>query len=461
MAQQSSFSPPKPITIDGQKYEVRTAITWNDKGQKGTIDSTIPPTVQMQYKPQGPLSQWSTLADRTSDSTVNNGWSFRPSVGQGFKKELIKTGPNSLTSQLDKSTVDQVAKDAVVPQARAQESLSSKTLTQTNKKLSAENQDPTAPAGGSNVSQKSETGEIKLEDLQKAVGKSSKSRNAFPQNLKYPLDLEKSNQDKMKFEMVEYRAATFTSNKTQFGFDRPSDRPTSKIIGSVYLPIPSGISDTTASKWGEQEADAAKIAAANVAMGGITGGGEGFTNRISEVIGGVQSNSGGVKTGIAAQIAGEASGIGGGLLTRLTGAVLNPNLELLFGGPTLRPFNFTFKMSARSEAEAKQIIGIIRFFKQGMAPQKSDSNLFLKSPHTFKIKYLHQNNEHKFLNKFKECALQSLTVNYTPEGQYATFYDGPMVSYEISMQFQELEPIFNEDYGPGTGSGGPDTELGF
>ena len=461
MAQQTSISPAQPITIDGEIYRVRTVTVWNDKGTSGTIDDKVKPIIKTQYQEEGVLSQWKDLADRTDNKSVNNGWSFRPSAGQGFKEALVKSGSNSLTSQLDNAAVNQVAKDAKVPTTRAKQVLSTTALTQQNKALAATSQDPTAPARGSNVAQQGGTEQIKLEDLQKAVGKSSKSRTAFPQNLKYPLDLEKSNQDKMKFEMVEYRAATFTSNKTQFGFDRPSDRPTSKIIGSVYLPIPSGISDTTSSKWGEQEADAAKIAAANVAMGGITGGGEEFTNRISEVIGGVQSNSGGVKTGIAAQIAGEASGIGGGLLTRLTGAVLNPNLELLFGGPTLRPFNFTFKMSARSEAEAKQIIGIIRFFKQGMAPQKSDSNLFLKSPHTFKIKYLHQNKEHKFLNKFKECALQSLTVNYTPEGQYATFYDGPMVSYEISMQFQELEPIFNEDYGPGTGSGGPDTELGF
>jgi len=156
--------------------------------------------------------------------------------------------------------------------------------------------------------------------------------------------------------------------------------------------------------------------------------------------------------------------MGGGLLTRVTGAVLNPNLELLFGGGTLRTFSFTFKMSARSEDEAKQIIGIIRFFKQGMAPRKSDSNLFLLSPHTFKITYIHKNNKkdpHKFLNRFKECALTSLTTNYTPEGQYATFHDGPMVSYEMQMQFQELEPVFNEDYSLGTLDRGPDTEIGF
>jgi len=106
-------------------------------------------------------------------------------------------------------------------------------------------------------------------------------------------------------------------------------------------------------------------------------------------------------------------------------------------------------MSARNDTEAKTIIKIIRFFKQGMSPQKSSSNLFLKSPHTFKIRYLlrgQNGNEHPYIGKIKECALQSFTVNYTPEGQYATFRDGVLVSYEITMQFQELEPIFNSDY---------------
>jgi hypothetical protein len=41
-----------------------------------------------------------------------------------------------------------------------------------------------------------------------------------------------------------------------------------------------------------------------------------------------------------------------GLLSRASGAILNPNLELLFNGPQLRPFNFTFRLSPREEKEA-------------------------------------------------------------------------------------------------------------
>ena len=61
-------------------------------------------------------------------------------------------------------------------------------------------------------------------------------------------------------------------------------------------------------------------------------------------------------------------------------------------------------------------------------------------------RYLHRGSPHPALNLFKECALQTLTVNYAPEGQYATYEDGVPTAYEMQMQFQELEPVFNDDY---------------
>ena len=37
-------------------------------------------------------------------------------------------------------------------------------------------------------------------------------------------------------------------------------------------------------------------------------------------------------------------------------------------------------------------------------------------------------------------------MNYTPAGSYATFIDGAMTSYEIGLQFSELEAIYDDDY---------------
>jgi hypothetical protein len=184
---------------------------------------------------------------------------------------------------------------------------------------------------------------------------------------------------------------------------------------------------------------------AEIANSVITGGGAAGANTLEAQTQNVQENSGAVRTGIAAIFTAQAIGKSN-ILSRTQGAVFNPNMELLFSGPTLRPFNFTFKLSARSVADREQIRQIIRFFKQGMAVQRTASTLFLKAPHTFKIQYLHKNKDHPYINLIKECALQSFTVNYTPEGNYMTFADGLMTSYEITMQFQELEPIFNDDY---------------
>ena len=53
--------------------------------------------------------------------------------------------------------------------------------------------------------------------------------------------------------------------------------------------------------------------------------------------------------------------------------------------------------------------------------------------------------EHPFLNKIKPCAMRGFNVDYTPGGSYMTYGDGSMTSYQVSMQFAELEPIYNDD----------------
>jgi hypothetical protein len=138
---------------------------------------------------------------------------------------------------------------------------------------------------------------------------------------------------------------------------------------------------------------------------------------------------------------------------------MNPNMELLFDSPSLRSFSFTFKLSPRTSDEAKTISRIIRTFKSSMAPKQTDDNLFLRAPDTWKIQYLNgDKQEQQYLNKFKECAMTNFTVNYAPDGTYATYEpdssgSGSMVSYEIGMSFQEISPVFEKDYLNETGVG--------
>jgi hypothetical protein len=307
--------------------------------------------------------------------------------------------------------------------------------------------DPTGGAPG---------GESRIADVEKeSETESAGTRNVFPQNLIYPTTLAEDKQDVIKFNMVKYRPRTL---KTGGDLNPVENRSAGTIIGTVVLPIPNGISDSNGVTWGGDDFNPLKALGVDIASTGITQGPAAAMSTVGKGLGAAQGN---IKTvqQLAASAFTEAATGTSNLLSRTTGQILNPNLELLFSAPTLRSFQFTFKLASRSEPESRMIRSIIRFFKQGSAPIKSGANLFLKAPHTFQIQYLHKNKEHKFLNKFKECALQAFGVSYTPEGQYATFNDGAMVSYQITMQFQELEPIFNDDY---TNDGtNPSPEIGF
>jgi hypothetical protein len=269
-------------------------------------------------------------------------------------------------------------------------------------------------------------------------------------NLKYPANLANDKQDVIKFSMLKYLpsgvGATQPGGESARGGLKSGIPKGREIIGTTVLPIPNAISDSNLVSWGEDNMDAVKAALSAAAFSAITGG---FSKGMENAGASLQVFAGESATGSFAAgtfAAAAAGGEGSKLLSRATGQVINPNLELLFNAPQLRPFSFTFKLAARSKEEGQTILKIINFFKRGMSPIRTDSNLFLKSPNTFAIEYLHMGATNPNIGRIKECALQSVTTSYTPEGQYATFSDGVMVSYSITMQFSELEPIFNDDY---------------
>ena len=416
-------------SVGGTGIYHKTVVNPSPNGSGSTTDFYI--------QKDGKWQKAATSTDGGKTYTFANGADGQPIAGAALRSEL-----NDPQGAVHKNVNAQVVKAAAKnDQSKADTDTAAASNTNKAQAEPATTEPKNAP-------------QEDLSRFKNAAEAGKGTRDKFPTNLTYPLSLRDSKQDKIQFNMIKYEPSTL-NQRDGFGFSNTARDNVNKsdsgsiedlIIGRVFLPIPSGISDTTGAGWGTDEMSPVQIALAGLAQGGIERGAEGFISSLKNIVGNVSNYGDDVKKAISSGIAGEASGAGAGLLTRTTGAVLNPNLELLFQGPTLRPFDFTFKLSARSQKESDEIIKIIRFFKQGMAPIRSQSNLFLKSPHTFKIRYIHDNKDHPFLNRFKVCALKSLTVNYTPDGNYATFRDGKMVSYELSMQFQELDPIFNDDY---------------
>ena len=395
------------------------------KGIGGVLSPVVNSTtgVTQIYK-QGALNRYQSLG------------TLDPKTGKfsaDSKASLSQAEIKSLSSQEGISNIKNAAKTATIKEIESTGTDSQSAQNQANKLLS--------PNSGNPQSQETKAA------LDKELESSEKlSRFKFPQKLTYPANLQTEFQDVMKFNMLKYEPRSLNESANQ-GLGSFGERSnfSSRTIGSVFLPIPGGITDTNAVTWGSDSLPAGAKALADLANSIITGGGEGGASTLERQTEQAQQSTKELQKGFAAYFTQQAIGQTN-ILSRTQGAIQNPNMELLFSAPSLRPFSFTFKLSARSVADREQIRKIIRFFKQGMAVQRTESQLFLKAPHTFKIQYLHKSKDHPYINQIKECALQSFTVNYTPEGNYMTFADGLMTSYEITMQFQELEPIFNDDY---------------
>jgi hypothetical protein len=290
--------------------------------------------------------------------------------------------------------------------------------------------------------------------------------------LRYPL---KSPPPGLNYDYIKIRAYEYQPTGVGLKKENISDSPGGTAYETIILPMQPNIEDTNSVNWSTDT-----LSPIQAALGEFAGKTIGALGNLSgqEMLGALKGLGGdlkmamespAVKSFITSYFAGQA--VGANLVGRSQGMVINPNLELLFNGPTLRTFNFSFPMSPRNDKEAEQIRKIIRAFKRNSAVQRSNDGLFLKSPRVFKIEYIYnggvtknENDEevaatggqHPYLNKIRLCALTSFKVNYTPDNTYMTFHEnGSLTSYNISMSFNELNPIYADQY--------PDNEenMGF
>ena len=267
---------------------------------------------------------------------------------------------------------------------------------------------------------------------------------------RYPLNQkETGNFDFLKITCYDYEPSTFGSGES-FGFKIDDiDKRVSKRRGVVSLPMQPGISEQNSVGWGEDQINPFQVGAGNLAFDAMDLNFEAMREQIlaSATAAGSNVNEELIKAYFAQQA------VGANIIGRATGQVINNNVEVLFNGPNLRTFNYNYKFTPREPKEADHIKKIIRFFKKTMAPKRSTSRIFLKSPDVFKLKYTFRNGDsHPFLNNIKVCALNAFTVDYTPDGSYSTYDDnggrgdGSMTSYQVGLSFKELTPIYNDDF---------------
>ena len=292
-----------------------------------------------------------------------------------------------------------------------------------------------------------------------------KTRDRKFGDFRYPVARIESDSDYLEIKVLEYQPPGFETSGTGQSLRLQTSSESLKnneiILGHIFLPIPESITDSNGVTWGEDSLNG--LAATGIGIAGDlmksdsmnklqeagNRGVEGLKDLIKDDMTAAAINSTFASMAVNA-LGGNTSAAG--ILARQTGAILNPNMELLFGGVQLRSFSFSFDFAPRDENESIVIKKIIRAFKKSLNAKNSSTGenkgtgLFIKSPDVFQLTYKTGGKNHQFLHKFKPMALLNIAVNYTGAGTYATYDNTAPVHTKIDLTFQELNPIYSEDY---------------
>ena len=317
---------------------------------------------------------------------------------------------------------------------------------------------------------------------------------------RYPSDLIINDQtDYIRFQFFKYRPPFRTlaaDNETNY-FKTDGKRVAyyglsgegnigEKLDDDILMYMPQDVSTSMSTSWGGKEiTNTAALALRGYAN--LTTGGD-VEGAIKAVGSGIPGFAKGLPSSVAAGLVNmglSATGVQTNLgmndiLGGTAGVITNPNTEMLFGGPSIRNIGFKFKMAARSEREAKNMLTICRRFQhhasakfgatspiiggiiKGLSnlgnsnkPKKektqvsnneitsfADSNNFIGVPDLCLFKYMTGNNVNTYLNQYKACAITNVDVNFTPDGSYSTLIGGYPSAVELTLGFVETKIIY-------------------
>ena len=340
---------------------------------------------------------------------------------------------------------------------------------------------------------KKDLNQQKIDTQEEKAKQAIATQNASPKTgnslLRYPLDFD-INQDHLKIVRHEYVRPGINQSKAigikskvrteKMGKISPSKQNKEKRyktntsagdgvlgapISTIFLPMPK-VADVNGVEWGKSELTISGLAGlgAIAPLARFTGKDEEASREALEKLkgtmgGGLEGRNvegGGGAEFRRALTAQTLSGLAGALtgsnldadtfLARTSGRVLNPNAEVLFQGPVIRDFAFSFIMIARSQREGAEIRRIIRELKIGMAP-KFRSTTFLKNPDVFSLEYKSGGNTLNTVNRFNKggLALQTISVDYSPNGYWSAYRDSQPVQLKMDLSFTELRPVYESD----------------
>lgn len=133
------------------------------------------------------------------------------------------------------------------------------------------------------------------------------------------------------------------------------------------------------------------------------------------------------------------------------GQIVNPRLQLLFKSKEIRTFNFTWELYPRNKDETNMIRDIVQQFRSFSSPSlKAGEYGFLAVPGEFEVRFLNKNStttgfvENEWLPRILRFAINSISVDYSPQGIWGSFVDNSPLGVVLTMQISELYVVDKE-----------------
>ena len=124
------------------------------------------------------------------------------------------------------------------------------------------------------------------------------------------------------------------------------------------------------------------------------------------------------------------------------GLAINPQQQLLFDSINLRTYQMAFTFTPYSKEEAQAVTNIVNKFKEHAMPKITNkgAGMFFIVPSTFDVKFLFNGKENKNISKVAESVLQSINVDYAPNG-WSAYSDGAPVQTTLVLDFKEISLV--------------------
>lgn len=250
----------------------------------------------------------------------------------------------------------------------------------------------------------------------------------------------------------------------------------------AYVAMPPSISTSYAGNYDQINMGGAGVLGAQIASSIVNNNGN--ADQITSAIQAASStafpemgfNKGATAIQSLSSVLGLETGVTGKALQQLTqGQIMNPFTEQIYNGVPFRNHSFNFKMFARNQKEAQEILQIITYLKTGTLPKLGDGNnnsaainsagRFLRVPDKYLLEFVRLDPASNTLSKlnhykFQPCVCTNVVVNYTPDGQYVSFKDAIsdlstdgngnlnqilVPAVEVSLQFAETRILTQSD----------------